>query len=290
MKNLQEKKLHGQPDFPFAVYPGRLPEFGTGYPLHWHEELELICVHSGTGIITVQGERYLVQQGDLLLIPPHRVHSIQQRDREEMHYHNILFRLSLLETHPRVEAYTAVLWDKSKEKPCFLPRGTALNEALTPPVMELLQYRTQRDTAFDLMVYSHLYRILYHIVAQCGDAGAQRVRKNASYEKMQEILEYLKENHARPITVPEAAGLCGFSESHFMRLFRELTGTSFTQYVKLQRLNTAAELLRTTGKRVGEIAEEVGIHNLSYFTRSFEEKYHMTPSGYRSAWQEGTLG
>ena len=34
MRNLQEKKLHGQPDFPFAVYPGRLPEFGTGYPLH----------------------------------------------------------------------------------------------------------------------------------------------------------------------------------------------------------------------------------------------------------------
>lgn len=66
-----------------------------------------------------------------------------------------------------------------------------------------------------------------------------------------------------------------------MKLFRELTGSSFAQYVKNYRLEMAARKLRTTGSRVGEIAEEVGFHNLSYFTRAFEAKYHMTPGSYR---------
>lgn len=281
MRSLQEKKLHGQPDFPFVVYPGRLPEFGTEYPLHWHEEVELICIHSGIGIITVQAQTYAVREGDLILIPPGTVHSIRQYAQEEMEYHTVLFRLSLLEREARTPKYTAVLRDGRKEKPTYLPKGNDLNESLKGPVMALLEYREKRDTVFDLMVYSHLYQILYHIVRHCADAAAEQVRKNASYEKLQELLSWLKEHYREEITVTEAAARCGFSESHFMRLFRELTGTSFAQYTKQLRLIAAAELLRTTGYRVGEIAENVGFHNLSYFTRAFSEKYHMSPGEYR---------
>lgn len=285
MRNLQEKKLHGQPDFPFAVYPGQLPEFGTGYPLHWHEELELICIHAGRGIVTVQAERFPVSSGDLVLIPPETVHSIGQRDGEELRYHTILFRLSMLERDPRVEKHTALLWDREKEKPFFLPKGSELNEQLMPPVLALLQYRSRQEPAFDLMVYAHLYTILYHIVRQCGDSAAERVRKNANYEKMKGLLDHLRTHYRQEITVREAAAMCGFSESHFMRLFRELTGTSFAQYVKHLRLHIAAEQLRATGNRVSEVAEHVGFHNLSYFTRAFSEKYHMSPGEYRKKWQ-----
>ena len=285
MKNLQEKKLHGRPDFPFAVYPGRLPEFGTGYPLHWHEELELIRVQSGSGTVTVQGRQVSVAQGDMVLVPPQSVHSIAG---EQMCYHTILFRLSMLEQSPGVAKYTAALWDREKEKPCHLKAGSSLNQVLAQPVEELIRYRQHRDTAFDLLVYADLYRILYHLVESCGEAGAEQLRRHGNYEKLKEILEALKEDPALSLTVREAADRTGFSESHFMRLFRELTGTSFAQYVRLVRLDRAAEQLRTTGKRICDIAEETGFHNLSYFTRAFAEKYHMTPSSYRRQWRKKT--
>lgn len=287
MRSLQEKKLHGQPDFPFVVYPGRLPKFGTEFPLHWHEEVELICIHSGIGIITVQAQTYTVREGDLILIPPGTVHSIRQYGQEEMTYHTVLFRLSLLERDDRCKQYTAVLRDARKEKPTYLPKGNELNETLTAPLMALLEHRKKQNTVFDLMVYSYLYQILYQIVCRCPDAAAEQVRKNASYEKLQELLSWLKEHYREETTVAEAAARCGFSESHFMRLFRELTGTSFAQYTKQLRLIAAAEQLRATGCRVGEIAENVGFRNLSYFTRAFTEKYHMSPGEYRRKWQSG---
>ena len=70
MNGLHETKLHGSRLFPYRVYRGKMPEYMHSYPLHWHEEMELIYVVSGTGIITVQGERMTVQAGDLVLVAP----------------------------------------------------------------------------------------------------------------------------------------------------------------------------------------------------------------------------
>lgn len=281
MHNLHENKLHGQPEFPFIVYRGMLPEYITGYPLHWHEEMELISVVSGTGIITVQAERFEVHGGDLILIPPQTVHSIEQLDGERMEYFNILFQLSLLEAEHGVSKYIRPLYSHSKTLPFYLPQGDALNENLAFPVAELIRNRKRVDSDYTLMIRANLYTILYHIVHERLDGSVDTVPMDTNYDKLKVILEYLREHYSEEITVQQVADMCGFSGSHFMKLFRELTGTSFVQYVKHLRLDAAARQLRETGRRIGEIAEEVGFSNLSYFTRAFEEKYHVTPSAYR---------
>lgn len=276
MENLHEKKLHGAPEFPFVVYPGNLPGYITGYPLHWHEEMELIYVVSGTGTITVQGDRFTVQTGDMVLIAPQNVHSIDQLEEYPMAYFNILFRLSMLDAE-----YSGLLYSHGRAIPSYLPRLDPLNEKLKPMVLELILNRKLTHTDYSLMIRSHLYAIVYHIIHDRLDTGETAVGTYSNYDRLKVVLEYLWENYAREITVEEAASMCGFSGSHFMKLFRELTGESFTQYVKHLRLDAAAKLLRTTGKRVSDISEEVGFHNLPYFTRSFTKKYHMSPGAYR---------
>ena len=43
----QEVKVHGSEAFPFAVYCGIIPTFIPAYPLHYHEEMELIYCETG---------------------------------------------------------------------------------------------------------------------------------------------------------------------------------------------------------------------------------------------------
>ena len=45
----QEVKVHGSEAFPFAVYCGIIPTFIPAYPLHYHEEMELIYCETGSG-------------------------------------------------------------------------------------------------------------------------------------------------------------------------------------------------------------------------------------------------
>ena len=272
MKQLEEKKHHGKPDFPFVVYPGNLPAYQTGYPLHWHEEMELIYVVSGTGIVTVQGERLTVQSGDLVLVAPENVHSFEQLGDNVMTYYNILFRLSMLQS-----GYTDYFLGQGRTIPCYIPKGDALNAKLEPLLLELILNRTQVQSEYSLMICSYLYAIVYHILRSCQDRREPEIGNHINYDRLKVVLEYLHENYAREISVEQAASMCGFSASHFMKLFRELTGSSFAQYVKNLRLEAAARQLRTTSKRVGEIAQEQGFHSLPYFTRSFAEKYHLSP-------------
>ena len=67
----------------------------------------------------------------------------------------------------------------------------------------------------------------------------------------------------------------------FSVLFFELTGDSFTQYLKNYRLDTAAERVRNESAKISEIAVECGFGNLSYFSRSFCKRFGMSPSEYR---------
>ena len=79
----------------------------------------------------------------------------------------------------------------------------------------------------------------------------------------------------------EAAGLCYYSKSHFMKYFRQYMGLSFVQYLNDYRLSKAAGLLVSTEDSVTDIAQRCGFDNLSYFNRLFRRKYGMTPGRYR---------
>ena len=276
MQALHETKIHGKPEFPFAVYPCSFEVNWRGTPLHWHEELEIMYIVSGSGWINVQGDRIPVETGDMVLVAPQKVHGIDQDQNNEMTHYALLFRPSMLET-----GYAQILKGKGRGLPVYLPKGDRLNRRLAPLILELSLNRKKADSDYVLMILSQLYAIAYHIIHENREPGGAEQDRHSNYDRLKVVLEYLRENYARETNVEEAAAMCGFSASHFMKLFRELTGSSFTQYLKNLRLDTAAGLLRTTNDRVGDIAETVGFRNLPYFTRAFGRRFHMSPLAYR---------
>ena len=83
------------------------------------------------------------------------------------------------------------------------------------------------------------------------------------------------------ISIADIADVAGFSESHFMRYFKETMGTAFVDYLKDYRLTMAARLLQSSDSSVLSISGEVGFESLSYFNRAFKKHYGMTPLQYR---------
>lgn len=277
-----ETKLHGKRTFPYIVYRGNLPAYIRSYGLHWHDEMEIITITSGRGLITVQPERYHVRSGDLLLIPPQTVHSIEQEDGAPMEYFNILFRFSLLcaPGDSCWEKYLRPIAEHTRRFPVFLPADAPLNGQLRPYIDDLTENRRRRYTDHELMVKSDLFAILHLLQPYCGEVNTAARSRWTAQEKLKKVLLFIQEQYPSPITVKEAAKLCSFSPSYFEKLFRELTGTSFTQYLKDYRLEAAAQLL-DTGLSVTEASSRSGFDSPSYFTRAFAAKYGMTPSAYR---------
>jgi len=65
------------------------------------------------------------------------------------------------------------------------------------------------------------------------------------------------------------------------RLFKEITGIGFKDYVTGKRIELARHLLMTTEKKVGDIAAEIGFGSVSHFNRVFKANCGMSPSKYK---------
>ena len=95
-ENYQEKIEHTDRVFPYNTYLCSIPLDFSKVPLHWHDELELIYIKRGQGLVTVDFREHRVNDGTMLLILPGQLHSIKQYKDEIMEYENILFNPSML--------------------------------------------------------------------------------------------------------------------------------------------------------------------------------------------------
>ena len=79
----------------------------------------------------------------------------------------------------------------------------------------------------------------------------------------------------------ELAKLCGLSERHFFRQFKRETGVSPIDWLRRERLRVAQRKLLDGAKRVKEVCDEVGYHDVFFFSRDFKRHTGSSPSDYR---------
>ena len=282
---LHETKIHGTSDFPYIVYHGKIPDFIDSYPLHWHDEAELIYIAKGQVKITVWSRTYLAQEGDIIILMPHVIHSIEQLDSSYAEYFNIVFHFSILgkETEDACyEKYLKPLITQEKMVNCYEKSGTELNSLLRTLLLSLIENRRSSYSTHEFMVKSNLFMIMHYLNQYCVNSEESDLAMQLTYDKLKIALYHVQNSYAENITIKKVAKLCGFSESHFMKLFRELTGMSFTAYLVNYRLELSSKQLLETEQKVIDIATNCGFNNHSYFTRSFIKKYGVTPVKYRT--------
>ena len=83
------------------------------------------------------------------------------------------------------------------------------------------------------------------------------------------------------VGVEDLALKTNLSVSSFKREFTKLYNDSPANYIKTQRLEKAAELLIVSDERITDIAFDCGFNDLANFTKSFHDKYSITPTNYR---------
>lgn len=281
--NLHETKQHGEYTFPYMIYRGKIPEYQYSYPLHWHEEMELILVVSGKGYASVNSKNYLLSSGDILVIRPHDVHSIKQYKNLEWEYFNILFRFSILEDKlsPRCyENHFKPFLKHSKDLPVHIVQSHPISKDLTLCLNDLINNRKKTLLNYELMIKSNLFRIMY-ILEQYAIPNKNFNNRIESDLKIKTALTYINEHYNESIKIDDIANSCCYSKSYFMKFFKKYTGSSFIQYLNNYRLEIAFKLLTDTEYKITDIASRVGFDNIPYFTRCFHKKYNISPSTLR---------
>lgn len=282
-ENYQEKKDHTTLDFPYNTYLCSIPLDFELVPPHWHDEMEIIYIKKGRGIVNVDFKEYHVSALTLVFILPGQLHSIEQYEDETMEYENIIFDYSMLLSKKKDSVYEDFLKPLTHGKitvPTVFSQVYPYFTDLVSPIDACDEICKTKPQGYQLYIKSMLFQFFFILDNRCRNLTTPKNNRK-TIDKMKIILKYVENNYANKITISEIADVIGFSESHFMRYFKETMGTSFIEYLKDYRLTMAARLLQSSEDSILNISAEVGFDNLSYFNRSFKARYGMTPRQYR---------
>lgn len=97
----------------------------------------------------------------------------------------------------------------------------------------------------------------------------------------EQAIQFMQQNLSASLRLEQIAKAVYRSSSFLSRKFKADTGYPPIEYYNQLRIQKACQLLRFSTLRVGEIAEQLGIHDLFYFSRLFKQQMGMSPSAYR---------
>ncbi|MGX7106176.1 helix-turn-helix domain-containing protein [Hutsoniella sourekii] len=146
------------------------------------------------------------------------------------------------------------------------------------------EYHSQ-DTGSDLILKKLIEIIFVHILRNntlsIKDAAVQM--KNDGIAKIQ---RYIRNNYGDRITLDSLSEIIGINKYYMIRLFKQKTGLSPIDYLIHIRLAKAEQLLVQSETTISQIADIVGFHSPSHFSKTFKESNQMTPSDYRKKYRK----
>ena len=283
-ENYQEKKEHGQSEFPYITYPCSIPLDFSRVPLHWHDEMEIVYIKKGRGIVSIDFTVYHVKAGDILVIVPGQLHTIEQEESLSMEYENIIFQLGMFTARQGdagMEEFFAPMLKRTLFVPSYLHPGCDGYEEAAACLDRADALCDKRPKAYQLGVKGQLFQLFFLLFSRSTGDSSTPARHDKSLEKTKLILKYIETHYMEKISIKELAEACGFSQSHFMKFFKSAVGEPFTSYLNSYRLTMASRLLLSSSSSILDIAQETGFDNLSYFNRSFKNAFGMTPREFR---------
>ena len=96
------------------------------------------------------------------------------------------------------------------------------------------------------------------------------------------IKDYIDRNYKKDISAKDVAGILGYSDVYFSKVFKQLFDDNFINYLTKIRIDRAKVLLKDISFNIKEVGKSVGYADSNYFTKVFKRSIGISPSEYRS--------
>lgn len=228
---------------------------------HFHKNLELIYVISGSVKCTVNGSEYAISAGEFGLCLPFDIHCYQPQGNAK--YWVLVFSEDFVHSFSkRINGYT----------------GKGFIFMLTPTTDAYIQEMLIKNTA--PTIYT-MKSCLYAICEEYLNSVELTENNKRKADKIAFIVDYIAKHHTERITLSDIAKELGYDYNYISRSFKNTFNISFKEFLNLYRLETAIALLDAGELTVTEIAYESGFQSIRSFHDFFRRKMNTSPAKYR---------
>lgn len=252
-----------------------------GFPIHWHNAMEIIQPVENHYDVNIYGRHYCIQPGEILIIPPGTLHELVAPDSGR----RFIYLFDILMIY-KLKGFSSL-------RPLLSQPLYVTKESYAQIYDDIYQILIQiRNEYFSMTEYGELTicSLLLNLLVKFGYNRIQntnlfpnvRLHKQKEYiQKFNELMDYIDAHYMEDLNLMELACSTGFSKYHFSRLFKQYTNYTFCDYVNNRRIKAAEEMLARPDYSITEVALQAGFPSISTFNRLFRKWEGCSPTEYR---------
>jgi AraC-like DNA-binding protein len=245
---------------------------------HWHPDIEIFMVRSGSLFASVNQERRLLEEGDVMVCGSRDIHYFE---RSHSHSDSILLIFK-----PEIIGHT-MLWPVGRRLARnFVSQAEdfRLARELQRLMIGVHAEMTEKKKGGSLIAKGMVLEICglveRSLAVDIDDKTAQPPTFPA-LERMQRAFEYIYDHSAYPISLVDAANAASLSPSYFSRVFAMTAGSNFKTFLNMVRIEKADVLISSTDTTLADIALECGFESVRTFNRAYRALRGAAPSSAR---------
>lgn len=251
----------------------------TRVNLHSHSFFEFLYCCSSCGAEYLVGtERYRLQKGDIILVPPGLSHRPLLPEQMPEPYKRIVLWVSVEFMKGLARSFPEATVPERMYNILLRTAGTRW-EMLGDLFYNSLQAAQAGGAEGQMLLVGNTITLLAQLRCSFLNRSVQPMRAEKP-ELLNGLLAYIEENLSQTLTLAEMAHHFYVSESTISQTFRKKLGVSFYQYVTQRRL-IAAKTLIEQGLLLEDVAGRTGFRDYSGFYRTFKKEYGVSPRQYR---------
>jgi two-component system, response regulator YesN len=185
--------------------------------------------------------------------------------------------------------YSDVIFERLCTQTAESTRSVRRLEGLFMRVISQVEIAAQLDTEFwsevddirSAVEWIRRYRkLVYSQVARSTDLSKTMIC-------MLKAVLFIHEHAAEALHAEDVAEHVNMSRSYFCQCFKKMTGSTFNDYLRQERIRTAERLLCETNQPVAWVANAVGYGDSKYFSQIFHAQTRLLPSEFRAQFNRG---
>lgn len=249
--------------------------------MHWHKDIEINLILLGEAEFTVDGKAYVLHPGEFNIINSGDIHKgtglldipVQKRYQE---------LITILWDYDFLHGYL----DHLDTLRFYMPEDEFIIKEIRNKLISIGTAYLQKETGFEMDISATLLQIGSLLLKNCvcveDNVSSNAIKRNV--KSIQDVVGYIESNCTEDLPLGSVAAYMNFSPNYFSRKFRQMTGTTYHEYLVDCRLKKCLIDLKNTNLSSTEIAYKNGFPNVKSFIDHFKKNYGTTPQQYRKSW------
>ena len=289
--DLHELTQHGTPVFPCAGYDEDPGKYLVGnIPWHWHEEIEIILSVEGDTLVLCDEAEFLLHEGEMIFVNTNVLHKLKRGQKDTpCRINSLLFTPELVSGFPQSiiqQRYIAPLIRCATLTEILLKSDVPWQKTAIQRFVEAFEAFVSDRYGYEILVQVELMQMLLTILENMQDRVCETdLVQNKDSVRIKQMLGYIHDHYAEPLTVSQIAAASAISESECYRCFRKVLDSSPIDYLLQYRIRAAAGMLSGSDMSISDICFATGFNSPSYFAKVFRQELLMSPRRYRATHQ-----